>query len=1062
MKKLFLLIALVLLFGSAYSQKVGDNPGIKATVLQSNSSSIKIEYNFGGFYQEDIKINGNIYANISSPGTSSIMEKGNPQLPNYCNSVVIPDNVSMNYRVVSQEYYEVSTKAIMPSKGHFTRDIDPNSIPYTFNAVYNQDTWFPASNIDLKEPYVVRDLRGMTIQFNPVQYNPKKGTLRIYTKYVIELVQDFSIQVVNPLIRMQPFYGVSSDFTPIYRNLFMNYGVDGTRYDSIAEPGKMLVICPTAYMSAITPFVQWKQQRGLNVTVAEYPTATGSGNAAIKTYIQNMYNGTGSVTYIVLVGDVADIPTLSGLYESAPSDPCYVKLAGTDAYPDAFISRISCQNAASVSYVAQKCIKFERDILVGDPWFTKGAGIGGPDVGGSPAYADSIRMNWIRDTLMLHGFTQVDKINGPVATPQTLINSLNEGRYILNYVGHGSGTSWSNTGFAVANAYQLANGWKNPFLIDVACLNGNFTLNECLCEALLRAGDTASPKGISTGFASSTNASWVPPCDMQTEAVRIFSHQYRKTAGAIMFFGVMKGMDLWGGSSGEGLKLMEQYNIFGDCSLLLSRGVPLGPSIAHNPLPNTENVTGPYVVNCVITPANAPLVPGATKLFWTRTSAFDSIVMTNTSGNNWTANIPGNGSAATYKYYIKTMDNMSRIGILPGGAPANYFSFVASSDVTKPVITHTPVVNTPKLAWPATVNATVTDNIGVDSAWVTWKKNFNGVTKRFKLINTSGINYSAQFNSVQADVMPGDTIFYRVVAQDCSSNHNRDSTSIYNFAIISQATCCIGTGTVAMGSASGPFNTYWYGNRTQFLYTAAEILANQGGAGFITRIGFQISAVGGQAMSGFNIRMQNTTASTLSGFTATGWTTVYTGTYTVPGTGWQYIDLQTPYQWNGTSNIMMEICFGNTSYTTATTVFGTTISGMEYSEYHDLSTACSYTGFTSPTAQTARANTCFVINTITGVNPNVSSVPTSYSLSQNYPNPFNPVTRINFDIPKQGLVMLKVYDILGREMKTLVNEIKSPGKYSVDFNGTELSSGVYFYRLESNGFTDIKRMLMIK
>ncbi len=97
---------------------------------------------------------------------------------------------------------------------------------------------------------------------------------------------------------------------------------------------------------------------------------------------------------------------------------------------------------------------------------------------------------------MLGGFTQVDKINGPVATPQTLINSLNDGRYVLNYIGHGSGTSWSNTGFSVTNAYQLANGWKNPYLCDVACLNGNFTLNECLAEALLRAGDTANPKGL--------------------------------------------------------------------------------------------------------------------------------------------------------------------------------------------------------------------------------------------------------------------------------------------------------------------------------------------------------------------------------------------------------------------------------------------------------------------------------------------------------------------------------------------------------------------------------------
>jgi len=140
-----------------------------------------------------------------------------------------------------------------------------------------------------------------------------------------------------------------------------------------------------------------------------------------------------------------------------------------------------------------------------------GIGIGGRDVGGSPPYSDSTRMNWIGDTLMSHGFTHFDRINGPKATPQDLIGLFNQGRYVLNYIGHGSGTSWSNTGFSTTNSYQLSNGWKEPFLIDVACLNGNFTLNECLAESLLRAGDTANPKGCSSIYASSTNASWVPP-----------------------------------------------------------------------------------------------------------------------------------------------------------------------------------------------------------------------------------------------------------------------------------------------------------------------------------------------------------------------------------------------------------------------------------------------------------------------------------------------------------------------------------------------------------------------
>jgi hypothetical protein len=97
-----------------------------------------------------------------------------------------------------------------------------------------------------------------------------------------------------------------------------------------------------------------------------------------------------------------------------------------------------------------------------------------------------------------------------------------------------------------------------------------------------------------------------------------------------------------------------------------------------------------------------------------------------------------------------------------------------------------------------------------------------------------------------------------------------------------------------------------------------------------------------------------------------------------------------------------------------------------------------------------------------GISNNNNSVPIEYALSQNYPNPFNPTTKINFAIPRQGFVSLKIYDMLGREVKTLVNEIKTVGFYSVDFNASEFASGVYFYRLESESFSSVKRMMLIK
>jgi hypothetical protein len=88
--------------------------------------------------------------------------------------------------------------------------------------------------------------------------------------------------------------------------------------------------------------------------------------------------------------------------------------------------------------------------------------------------------------------------------------------------------------------------------------------------------------------------------------------------------------------------------------------------------------------------------------------------------------------------------------------------------------------------------------------------------------------------------------------------------------------------------------------------------------------------------------------------------------------------------------------------------------------------------------------------------------PVNYSLSQNYPNPFNPTTKISYALPKSGLVTLKVYDILGKEVATLVNEVKNVGSYTVDFSGSNLSSGVYFYKLSVGDFSSIKKMTLIK
>ena len=99
---------------------------------------------------------------------------------------------------------------------------------------------------------------------------------------------------------------------------------------------------------------------------------------------------------------------------------------------------------------------------------------------------------------------------------------------------------------------------------------------------------------------------------------------------------------------------------------------------------------------------------------------------------------------------------------------------------------------------------------------------------------------------------------------------------------------------------------------------------------------------------------------------------------------------------------------------------------------------------------------------------NISSeIPTQFMLSQNYPNPFNPSTVISYTIGTSQLavssfISLKVFDLLGREVSTLVNEKQNAGTYSVQFDGSNFSSGIYFYRLSSDNFTETKRMILLK
>ncbi|MGM0647146.1 MAG: GEVED domain-containing protein, partial [Bacteroidota bacterium] len=289
---------------------------------------------------------------------------------------------------------------------------------------------------------------------------------------------------------------------------------------------------------------------------------------------------------------------------------------------------------------------------------------------------------------------------------------------------------------------------------------------------------------------------------------------------------------------------------------------------------------------------------------------------------------------------------------------------ISPSELIPPVISLIPPIKQDTIASssPQTVLATVTDGSGVDTAYLVYY--VNGL-----LEDTLGMtNFSADSFSVDIPFVGfGRTVTWFVEAVDNSAAANMAQSNNYSYFLKyqPQTTIEIGTGT---NSASYPFYTFYHDSRTQILITASELQAQGAGSGVIDQIGFDVISAASQVMNGFNIEVKHTNLTTLdnlSAFVNSGWTNVYSGTYTVPGTGWQNIDFQNSFSWNGTSNILINICFDNTSYTSNTTVNSTAAAGMTYHDYTDGGAGCS---LSSGSIQSDRPNVSLRIQTPSTLN----------------------------------------------------------------------------------------------
>ncbi|HOH47450.1 MAG TPA: C25 family cysteine peptidase, partial [Candidatus Cloacimonadota bacterium] len=466
----FLFALMVLLIANLMAEDVNVSPYQNdVRLLQSSHTNMTLELSLGNFSREAIQINGETWYDVSLKKEGLTLEAGLPQVPTISRSLIIPGTAAMQVSVINSEYVDIAMK-VAPSKGNLTRNVDPATVPYSFDSFYSGTGSYPAELAELSEPFILRDYRGITVHFQPFVYFPATQTLRVYTKVQVS-VAAMGTDMTNALVSAKNSY--SRQFEEIYRGMFLNF--QDAKYPMIGEDGRILVIKNSMFDTAIMPYVNWKRQNGYQVDVVDLSVAGPTANQ-IKTYIQNQYDLNNGLMFVQLMGDAPQIPTLSS--GGGGSDPSFALVAGTDSYPDIYIGRFSAQTVAEMETQVFRTVQYERDLQPGADWLQRGMGIASNEGGGSQGdmgESDQAHMELIRTDLLGYGYTSVDQMYQNMgATAAQVGANINAGRGFINYVGHGSDTSWVTTGFNNTNVNNLVNDSMLPFIVSVACVNGNF------------------------------------------------------------------------------------------------------------------------------------------------------------------------------------------------------------------------------------------------------------------------------------------------------------------------------------------------------------------------------------------------------------------------------------------------------------------------------------------------------------------------------------------------------------------------------------------------------------
>jgi parallel beta-helix repeat protein len=552
-----------------------------------------LDINLSDFSTEEILVDKDAYHLLTLPGYGYTNEIGKPKLPAIRLLLAVPslsnislDVIDIKYAVLPEEFNIYPVQEPIPECGNYTSEF---TIDESF---YNTDSFYPDKLVNIGDKGILRDYKVILLEVFPFKYNPGTKKVKFYSDLIVEL----------GFTEMPTRSRKSTYFDDYYKSVIDNYNL--AKDWQIKQEDKImtldgsnwvdyLIIVNDTFYNSILPLAAWKEEKGYKVNItntSDIPDINSDGlNASdVWAYINDTYwKYYDNLTYVLLVGDVEHIPVFYDFpHEGQNNHPVatdhnYSLYEGGDYFSELFVGRFSIKNTNELNVIVNKTINYEKYPYVGETeWYKKAT------VVSENAESAEETSNWIYNLLTNRGYV-VNKIYDSLgnANPGNVSSSINNGRTIVNYRGHGTFHGWSTSSYEQHHIEELNNGERLPIIISPTCNTGCFDSHDdcgfswggsdCFGETWLK-GNVSKFPDINGGvaFFGSTRTSYPGFNDKLDEGVyrAIFYDNLTNFAQA-MSGGKDYMYTTYSGSDTAKLT-MEMYNVLGDPELEIWIDVP--------------------------------------------------------------------------------------------------------------------------------------------------------------------------------------------------------------------------------------------------------------------------------------------------------------------------------------------------------------------------------------------------------------------------------------------------------------------------------------------------------